>query len=232
MPTSTNKANIKHRVKPTNSKKPNPKQAPTVRGSNDVRRALTRNKVLEAGIKVLGELGYHAASTSLIAKRAGVSRGALLHQFPTHNDLMFGIVEHIIMKNHERNLRQLAKLSPGIDQYKALTEAFWETSQHPDTIALIEIHMASRANAELAEVLGWKIEALIRSELERTWHIAQEAGINDRRQVDALSTLTIAGIWGLSIMRLKLWRKAEIEDAYELLKTNRDNFITAHTAKS
>lgn len=200
-----------------------------VRGSHQVRRAATRLKVLEAGISILGEMGYHAATTMLIAKRAGVSRGALLHQFPTHSDLMFAIVQHVVLKHHEHNARMLMTLQPGVDQFKGLTDALWQKSQSPAMMALIEIHLASRSVPELAKGLGWRMNALIKSETEYTLHLAQEAGIEDRRAVEALSTLTIASIWGLSILRLKLWEESEINDAFQLLKTNLDFFIKQHS---
>ncbi len=209
----------------TKKKKASKPIKPKTRGSHQVRRAATRLKVLEAGISILGELGYHAATTTLIAKRAGVSRGALLHQFPTHSDLMFAIVQHIILKHHEHNARALATTKRGIDQFRCLTDALWQKSKSPEMIALIEIHLASRSVPELSEGLGWRIDELIQSETEKTWHLAQEAGIKDRRAVDALYTLTVASIWGLSILQLKLWGDNEINGAFRLLKNNLDNFI-------
>src|SRR5690606_29286167 len=40
------------------------------RGSHQARRAATRSKVLEAGIRILHEEGYHAATTTYVAQRA------------------------------------------------------------------------------------------------------------------------------------------------------------------
>ncbi len=199
-----------------------------IRGSHEVRRATTRLKVLDAGIEILGELGFPAATTTLVAKKAGVSRGALLHQFPTHCDLMLAIVEHIIFKNQQRNTQALAQLEPGEAQFKGLTDSLWEKAQTPDIIALIEIHMASRSNPDLAKGLGWSIEALLRTEFEQAVFLGKEAGIDDRRAVYALSTLTMASVWGLSIMRMNLWKDDEINDAFDLVKSNLDSFISHH----
>ncbi len=198
------------------------------RGSHQVRRTATRLKVLEAGIKVLGEKGYHAATTTMIAKQAGVSRGALLHQFPTHSELMFAIVQHVIAKQQEHNANLISTTEPGAEQFKSLTTALWRKSKSADMMALIEIHMASRSVPELSKSLGWRVNALIRSEVEHAWHLAQEAGIKDKKSVEALSTLTIASIWGLSILRLKLWNDEEINDAYQLLQNNLDYFVSSH----
>lgn len=206
----------------------NNNSSPAIRGSHKVRSAATQLKVLEAGIEILSEKGYHGASTSVVAKRAGVSRGALLHQFPTHSDLMFAIVQHVVVKQRDRNRSLLKNLSSEIEQFKYLTEALWHWSKLPETMALIEIHLAARSVPELAKGSGWRINELIQSEIEDTWKLAQRAGINDKSAVNALGTLTIASIWGLSILRLKLWEKDEIDKAYQLLKTNLESFVHTH----
>lgn len=195
------------------------------RGSHQMRRTATRTKVLDAGISILHEEGYHAATTANVAKRAGVSRGALLHQFPTHCEMMLAIAEYVLYRNHERTARMLAKMQPGIEQFKALTDAVWEKSKTPDTLALIEIHLASRSNPELARGMGWRIRTLLDAEREKVVHMGMEAGIDDRQAIMALSTLTIASIWGLSILRLDLRGEQDVDEAYELLKSNRDHFI-------
>lgn len=195
------------------------------RGSHQMRRTATRTKVLEAGITILHEEGYHAATTTNVAKRAGVSRGALLHQFPTHCEMMLAIAEYVIYKNQERTARLLAKFEPGVEQFKALTDALWEKSKTPDTLALIEIHMASRSNPELASGMGWRIKTLLDAERQKTVHMGLKAGIEDRSAIVALSTLTVASIWGLSILRLDLWGEEDVDEAYELLRENRDHFI-------
>lgn len=196
------------------------------RGSHQVRRAATRVKVLEAGIRILHEEGYHAATTTHVAKTAGVSRGALLHQFPTHTEMLLAIAEYVIYKNQQRTARQLSNIEPGVAQFKALTESLWES---PDTLALIEIHLASRSNPELAEGMGWRIKTLLDAERQKTVHMGVKAGIEDRRLIMALSTLTVASIWGLSILRLDLWDEDDINDAFELLTVNRDRFVDEHT---
>jgi AcrR family transcriptional regulator len=195
------------------------------RGSHRMRRTATRTKVLEAGITILHEQGYHAATTTNVARQAGVSRGALLHQFPTHCEMMLAIAEYVIYKNQERTARLLAKFEPGVEQFRALTDALWEKSQTPDTLALIEIHMASRSNPELAAGMGWRIKTLLDAERQKAVHMGVKAGIDDPSAIMALSTLTVASIWGLSILRLDLWGEKDVNEAYELLRENRDHFI-------
>jgi AcrR family transcriptional regulator len=53
------------------------------RRTQEERSATTRARLLDATIDCLSELGYTNTTTTEIAKRAGLSRGAQLHHFPT-----------------------------------------------------------------------------------------------------------------------------------------------------
>jgi AcrR family transcriptional regulator len=48
----------------------------------------TRQRLLEATIDCLAERGWAAATVAVVAERAGVSRGAAQHHFPTREDLI------------------------------------------------------------------------------------------------------------------------------------------------
>jgi AcrR family transcriptional regulator len=58
-----------------------------IRRTQEERRAATRGALLDATIDCLVEYGYHGVTTSRVAERAGVSRGAQVHYFPTKTDL-------------------------------------------------------------------------------------------------------------------------------------------------
>mgnify|MGYP001813421858 CR=1 FL=1 len=55
----------------------------------------TRSAVLEAAVDCFYDLGYANTTTEKISRRAGVSRGAMLHHFPTRFDLIKAAVEHL-----------------------------------------------------------------------------------------------------------------------------------------
>ena len=66
--------------------------AKRVRRTQEERSAATRAKLLDATIDCLIELGYAGTTTTLIAERAGVSRGAQLHHFPSKDALYRAVV--------------------------------------------------------------------------------------------------------------------------------------------
>ncbi|MEU6043551.1 TetR/AcrR family transcriptional regulator [Streptomyces griseus] len=55
----------------------------------------TRQRLLEAAVACLAEHGWAGSTVSVVAERAGVSRGAAQHHFPTREHLFTGAVEYV-----------------------------------------------------------------------------------------------------------------------------------------
>ncbi|MFH8745851.1 TetR/AcrR family transcriptional regulator [Streptomyces rimosus] len=55
----------------------------------------TRRALLEAAVSCLAERGWSGSTVSVVAERAGVSRGAAQHHFRTREDLFTAAVEHV-----------------------------------------------------------------------------------------------------------------------------------------
>ena len=84
----------------------------TARVPQEERTRAMRLRLLEATVECLVERGYSGTSTTLVSERAGVSRGAQLHHFPTKNDLVVAAVEHL---TQIRGAELLALLSESSD---------------------------------------------------------------------------------------------------------------------
>ncbi len=55
----------------------------------------TRRRLLAAAIECLAELGWSGTTVAFVAERAGVSRGAAQHHFPTRESLVAGAIEEM-----------------------------------------------------------------------------------------------------------------------------------------
>lgn len=55
----------------------------------------TRRRLLEAAVDCLAERGWNGSTVTVVAERAGVTRGAAQHHFPTREDLFTAAVEHV-----------------------------------------------------------------------------------------------------------------------------------------
>jgi AcrR family transcriptional regulator len=61
----------------------------------DRRTAVSRRRILDAALEGLVEAGYAGASTLMVQRRAGMSRGGLLHHFPSKDDLFVAAAQHL-----------------------------------------------------------------------------------------------------------------------------------------
>src|SRR5438270_9911019 len=101
-----------------------PHKAP--RGPNAERRASTRAKILAAGVRCLAEFGYAATSTPLVARLAKVSRGSLLHQFPSKVDLILEVAEYAWTIQRDYIRAQVALQPTGREQFVGGVQAVWK----------------------------------------------------------------------------------------------------------
>ncbi|ALM39439.1 MULTISPECIES: TetR/AcrR family transcriptional regulator [Streptomyces] len=67
----------------------------------------TRQRLLAAAVACLAERGWAGSTVSVVAERAGVSRGAAQHHFPTREDLFTAAVEYVA-EERSTALRALA----------------------------------------------------------------------------------------------------------------------------
>jgi AcrR family transcriptional regulator len=74
---------------------------------------VTRSRLLESAVSCLAELGWSGATVSVVAARAGVSRGATQHYFPTREDLFTAALEHMAEVRLAEILREAAGLPAG-----------------------------------------------------------------------------------------------------------------------
>lgn len=117
------------------------------------RSASTRKILLDAAVKCLFDHGYGMTTTILVAEEAGVSRGAMLHQFPSKADLMTFVVE----ASFEEEVDLYHELLKGIDDPRerliAYPMAVWKVLSRPAGVAVLEILQGSRSDEVLAEKL-------------------------------------------------------------------------------
>ena len=121
-----------------------------------------RLRLLEATVECLVERGYSGTSTTLVSRRAGVSRGAQLHHFPTKNDLVVAAVEHL---TELRGAELLASLSESSDEAAASTvdritrlrrvlRLLGEHFSSPVFTAALELWVAARTDEVLLAAVG------------------------------------------------------------------------------
>jgi AcrR family transcriptional regulator len=121
----------------------------TARVPQEERTRLMRQRLLEATVDCLVEFGWSGTSTTLVSQRAGVSRGAQLHHFPTKNDLVIAAVEHL-SEVRGAELREAAtRLPAGRRRTRAVLEMLADHFTSPVFTAALELWVAARTDAAL-----------------------------------------------------------------------------------
>jgi AcrR family transcriptional regulator len=194
-----------------------PRRTTAERRTQAERSADTQHKLVEAAIAVLHRVGYGATTTGLIADEAGVSRGAMLHQYPTKVDLMLAVVAEVYQRETAEYRRRGEADSPRERLYQ-FPDLMWDLLTRPSAMAVLEIMMGSRSDPELARRLAplqRQIEATSRATVER---LLKEGGFPDLPEANAMRRLFVAAIRGLSIDLMLLQDRAELDEAIQLLK--------------
>jgi AcrR family transcriptional regulator len=130
------------------------------------RSAATRERLLDAAVACLVELGWAGTTTTVVAERAGVSRGAQLHHYPTRADLVLAAVDHLGTRRAEEVRREAAALPPGRNRTYRVLELLADFSTGPLYVAALEVWVAARTDPVLRAALV-PLEARLGRELHR-----------------------------------------------------------------
>jgi AcrR family transcriptional regulator len=115
----------------------------------DEKSAETRRRLLDAAIECLIERGYANITSSEIAERAGLSRGAQLYHFPTKEELLIRAVEHLFELLFADLREKVASVRDVEDRRAAAIDLLWKMAQGPMYKAWVELMLASRTDVYL-----------------------------------------------------------------------------------
>ncbi|GGR91029.1 TetR family transcriptional regulator [Streptomyces humidus] len=124
----------------------------------------TRQRLLEAAVSCLAEHGWAGSTVSVVAERAGVSRGAAQHHFPTREDLFTAAVEYVA-EERSRALRALFPQGAGGDR-TAVVAALVDLYTGPMFRAALHLWVAA-SNEEQLRPRVTELEARVGRETHR-----------------------------------------------------------------
>lgn len=126
----------------------------------------TRRRLLEAAVECLADLGWTATTVSVVAERAGVSRGAAQHHFPAREDLVTAAVDHVTETRVAEVRREAAKLPGGGARTEAVVDMLVRLYTGPLFRAALQLWVAASADESLrAQVVP--VEARVGREAHR-----------------------------------------------------------------
>ncbi|HET7503880.1 MAG TPA: helix-turn-helix domain-containing protein [Kofleriaceae bacterium] len=134
------------------------------------RREETRRALLDAAVESLIEVGFAHTTTLEVQRRADVSRGALLHHFPSKAELLVAAVDHLA-EMRAREMKAFASqlpperaarpgdasgdaVAPGADERTGVVLGLlWQCFSGTFFKVSMELRTAARTDPELRQVL-------------------------------------------------------------------------------
>ena len=178
------------------------------------RTAETTAKLLEATAECLAERGYANTSTTEICRRAGVSRGAMLHHFPSKAVLVAAACEHIFDRRVEEFRDIITRVPQGGDRLAAAIDITWQTAKSDTYSAWYELIMAGRTDPDLRPHVAL-VAARMAETARATWNeLFEPFPASDPAEAalyDAAPELLFAVLDGLAMTRMSGLPGADVE---------------------
>lgn len=169
------------------------KRGETVRRTQTERTAQTRAALIAAARRLFGAHGFAAVGAERVAREAGMTRGALYHQFANKVELFAAVLDEVEAEIAQRVLAAVGGFDPddSAGMLIAGADAWLDASSEPDLQRIVLLDGPS--------VLGWErwreiclrhtvglIAALISDGIER--------GNLDAQPVDALTHVLVGAV--------------------------------------
>jgi AcrR family transcriptional regulator len=168
------------------------------RRSQEQRSAATREALLDATIACLVQDGYANTTTSLVAERAGVSRGAHLHHFRTRHELVAAAMERLAERRGADLLAAADALPAGRERLVQGLDLLWSGYASPLFQAAIDLWSHARTDPDLRERLSPVERRLDRQTLEVTRRLFPD--LAERADFDRIIEMAAAAMRGLALL--------------------------------
>jgi len=190
---------------------------PRVRRSQAERSAETRERLLDATLECLAARGWAGTTTTEVAERAGVSRGAQLHHFPTRAELVAAAVAHLAERRLAEFAAAVAALPEDADVVQAGLERLWRMFSDPSGYALLELVVAARTDGELRRSLEPVARRLDERFEQVTGELFPEA-LHRSSRLATLRSVIFLLLQGLAVQRIVLDDPARRREVLEFAR--------------
>jgi AcrR family transcriptional regulator len=163
----------------------------------------TRLVIVQSTIDALAQVGYAGTTTVEVQKRAGVSRGALLHHFASRADLLAAAVQEIGARRHADMVDGNARLA---DRVVSLNEALVMLRRSFSSVTYCveqELWSAARTDVELrrsVQPVEQRLGRQMKSGLDRLFGVVPEI---DRSTVIQLAVTFVRGLAATDTLRTR-----------------------------
>jgi AcrR family transcriptional regulator len=173
--------------------------APADESWQERKRSEFRIVVLEAVITCLAESGYAKTTTELIAAEARVSRGTMLHRFPTRQALIEAAIEYAFFKRMQNLVAALNALTEEerVQQNLGIVRS-WEQYSTTAYRAYLELHIAAKTDGDLRKIFVPRAKLYDRIWRREIFRVFPEWS-KDKETLERCSEFVRAALEGLAL---------------------------------
>lgn len=178
----------------------------------------TRQAIVAATLEAIDELGYHRASTTEIVKRAGMSRGAMLHHYPTKVELLSAAFKQL----HDEVAADVQQLIAQAEQDgRAWVELLDEIMARYFSGRLWDVFLEMMVAARTDEALWNELVPTVMQyyyDVDQIWHQHFAADDTDG-EMSVLLNLSMCVLRGMAVQKLLRDDPTYYENIIRQLKT-------------
>ncbi|MFG3597953.1 TetR family transcriptional regulator [Bradyrhizobium sp. RDI18] len=170
---------------------------------------------MDAAVECLIERGVAGTTTLAVQRKAEVSRGALLHHFPSHATLLAASVAELVKRNERAVLHSRAELRASSDKLETAIRSLAFAARQPAYLAELELWAVARTDNVLKQALI-AAERAAKRDLERVYTSLFGDWANSETYDDVVS-LTLHLVRGLAVsenIRVSIQRRERLIAAW------------------
>lgn len=169
--------------------------AKRARRTQAMRSSDTQRRLCQAAVELLTEVGYASVTTAQIAERAGVSKGAQAHHYPTKDDMVVAAIRHLLA-DWQAGRAAYSSEAVGSKEMEKLQQALWQNIfGRRDYLAALDVVLASRHQPALHARLRDEVKDWIST---RDATFARSIPLNDPAELATFLSLNSCVLRGLA----------------------------------
>lgn len=155
-------------------------------GHQAMKAKATRERILHAVVSLINESGYSSASSTAIAKKAGITWGAVQHHFGTKEEILLAVLE-MSRDVYIQSLRN-ARLHQGSleDRIDFFVDTVWDHYKSDLYFAFSEIVMATRGKRGKLPLGSVQMNRQLKVQLQVIFDIFSDYEVEDSRLKESL----------------------------------------------
>lgn len=164
-------------------------------------------------------------TNSVVAEMAGVSRGAMMHHFPTRQDLFVATAAYVNDMTRAYRSKRLESFEPGLPRFKALIDLAWETARMPENLALNEIRIGSRSDPTIQAAITPTMTRVSDEYGRFLGGVVRQAGLEPDKEMQGLLATVAMTMRALAINHFTNPSPTMVANIIASLQSHRDIII-------